>query len=71
MAFSTDSSIGDLLGDEAAKAVLIKHMPGIADHPQIGMAKAMGLSLKAVAGFSGGKITDEMLDAAGQELAAL
>ena len=71
MAFSTDSSIGDLFDDEAAKAVLIKHMPGISDHPQIGMAKAMGLSLKAVAGFSGGKITDEMLDAAGQELATL
>lgn len=71
MAFSTDSSIGDLLDDDAAKAVLIRHMPGIADHPQIGMAKTMGLSLKAVAGFSGGKITDQMLDAAGKELAAL
>jgi hypothetical protein len=71
MAFSTDSSIGDLLDDAAAKAVLLKHMPGIADHPQIGMAKAMGLSLKAVAGFSGGKITDDMLDAAAKDLAAL
>lgn len=71
MAFSSDSSIGDLLDDAASHAVLIKHMPGIADHPQIGMAKAMGLSLKAVAGFSGGKITDEMLAAVEQELAAL
>lgn len=71
MAFTTDDSIGDLLDDPAAKAVLLKHMPGIAEHPQIGMAKAMGLSLKAVAGFSAGKITDEMLDAAGKDLAAL
>ena len=71
MAFTTDSSIGDLLDNDAAKAVLLKHMPGIADHPQIGMAKAMGLSLKEVAGFSGGKITDDMLDAAGKDLAAL
>ena len=71
MALTTDSSIEDLLDNEAAKAVLLKHMPGIADHPQIGMAKAMGLSLKAVAGFSGGKITDAMLDAAAQDLAAL
>ena len=71
MAFTTDGSIGDLLDDDAAKAVLLKHMPGIVDHPQIGMAKAMGLSLKAVAGFSNGKITDDMLDAAGKELTAL
>ena len=43
-------------------------MPGMASHPQIGMARSMGLSLKAVAGFSGGKITGAMLDAVAAEL---
>ena len=68
MPFTTDSSIDDLLNDEAASAILTKHMPGMASHPQIGMARSMGLSLKAVAGFSGGKITDAMLDAVATEL---
>ena len=71
MAFSTDSSIADLFDVPAAAAVLNKHMPSMADHPQIGMAKSMGLSLKAVAGFSGGKITDDMLAAVATDLAAL
>jgi predicted RNA polymerase sigma factor len=69
MAFTTDSSIDDLLNDATVRAILDKHMPGMAAHPQIGMARSMGLSLKAVAGFSGGKITDAMLDAVAQELA--
>jgi hypothetical protein len=69
MTFTTDSSVDDLLNDETARAILDKHMPGIAAHPQIGMARSMGLSLKAVAGFSGGKITDEMLGAVANELA--
>ena len=71
MALTTDSSIADLFDNPAAAAVLNKHMPAMAQHPQIGMAKAMGLSLKAVAGFSDGKITDEMLAAVAAELAAL
>lgn len=71
MTFSTDSSIADLFDDPAAAAILSKHMPAMAEHPQIGMAKSMGLSLKAVAGFSGGKITDEMLAAVAADLAAL
>ncbi len=71
MAFSPDSSIADLFDDPAASAILNKHMPAMAEHPQIAMAKSMGLSLKAVAGFSGGKITDEMLAAVAADLAAL
>jgi hypothetical protein len=71
MALSTDSSIADLFDDPVAAAILDKHMPAMAAHPQIGMAKSMGLSLKAVAGFSGGKITDAMLDAVAADLAVL
>lgn len=71
MALTTDSSVADLFDNPAAAAVLTKHMPAMAEHPQIGMAKAMGLSLKAVAGFSDGKITDDMLAAVAADLAAL
>ncbi len=71
MALTTDSSVADLFDNPAAAAVLNQHMPAMATHPQIGMAKAMGLSLKAVAGFSDGKITGEMLAAVAADLAAL
>ena len=69
MGLSTQSKVGDLLANDTAKAILEKHMPGISNHPQIGMAKMM--SLQAVANFSGGLITKEMLEAADAELAAL
>lgn len=71
MALTTDSSIAGLFDNPAAAAVLNQHMPAMAAHPQIGMAKAMGLSLKAVAGFSDGKITDDMLAAVAAELVTL
>lgn len=69
MSFSSNSKVGDLLGNDAAKAVLEKHMPGFSSHPQIGMAK--GMSLQAVANFSAGKITKDMLAAINADLAAL
>ena len=69
MAFSAQSKVGDLLANDGAKAVLEKHMPGFSSHPQIGMAK--GMSLQAVANFSAGKITKDMLAAVDTDLAAL
>ena len=60
MAFSIQSSLGDLLDNEQTKAVLEQHMPGIADHPQIAMGR--GFPLAVVANFSGGLITQDMLD---------
>jgi len=69
MSFSIDSKLGDLLDNEATKAILEKHMPGISTHPQIGMGK--GFALAMVAKFSGGLITEEMLEKVGAELAAL
>ena len=71
MAFSIDTPIGDLLDNPATLAILDKLMPSLSSNPQIGMARGMGLSLKAVAGFSGGRITDDLLEAAGKEFAAL
>ncbi|WP_374319984.1 hypothetical protein [Aquabacterium sp.] len=69
MSFSIDSKLGDLLDNEATKAILEKHMPGISTHPQIGMGK--GFALAMVAKFSGGLITEEMLEKVNAELAAL
>lgn len=69
MAFSTQSSLGDLLDNEQTKAILEKHMPGIATHPQIAMGR--GFPLAVAANFSGGMITQEMLTAVDADLVAL
>jgi len=69
MSFSIESKLGDLLDNDATKAILEKHMPGISTHPQIGMGKGFALSM--VAKFSGGLITEEMLQKVGADLTAL
>jgi hypothetical protein len=68
--FSVDASkIGDLLGNNAARAVLDKHFPGISTNPQIGMAK--GMTLRAVSAFAPDQFSREALDAVNAELARL
>ncbi|SFI31908.1 hypothetical protein SAMN04515618_11737 [Collimonas sp. OK307] len=67
--FSTQSKLGDLLNNDATKAILEQHMPGISTHPQIAMGKEMPLSV--VASFSGGLITPEMLNKADADFAKL
>jgi hypothetical protein len=69
MAFSIQTSLGDLLDNEQTKAILEQHMPGISDHPQIAMGR--GFPLAVVANFSGGLITQEMLAAVDADLAKL
>jgi hypothetical protein len=69
MSFSIESKLGDLLDNEATKAILEKHMPGISTHPQIGMGRGFALSM--VAKFSGGLITEEMLQKVSAEFAGL
>jgi hypothetical protein len=69
MSFSIETKLGDLLDNEQTKAVLEKHMPGISTHPQIGMGKGFALSM--VAKFSGGMITEEMLQKVNDDLTAL
>ena len=61
--------IADLLANEAAKAVIDRHIPGLSSHPQISQAGPM--TLKAVQPYSGGMITDAMLEAVQRDLAAL
>jgi hypothetical protein len=53
------TSIGDLLDDPAAKAILVKYIPELANSPQI--AQARGLTLKAIQAYAGGALTDETL----------
>ncbi|MFN4327481.1 MAG: hypothetical protein ACK4FF_01285 [Limnobacter sp.] len=69
MALSTQTKLGDLLDNDASKAILEKHMPGISTHPQIAMGR--GFPLAVVANFSGGMITAEMLEKVDADLAAL
>ncbi len=69
MGFSTQSKLGDLLDNDQTKAILEKHMPGISTHPQIAMGR--GFPLAVVANFSGGMITQDMLDAVDTELSSL
>jgi len=69
MAFSIESTVGDLLDNPGPRAVLDKIMPQLATNPQIDMAR--GMSLKMVAGFSGGRITDALLAEVDAALAKL
>jgi cytochrome P450 len=64
-----DTKIGVLLGDPAARAVLDKHFPGVADDKRIGMAKSM--TLRTVQKFAPDMFTDAALNAADADLAKL
>ena len=68
--FSTSATrLGVLLSDEAAKAALDRHFPGVSDDPRIGMGK--GMTLRSIQKFSPELFTDEALDALDRELAKL
>jgi len=45
MAFTLDTTLGELLNDPQAKAVLEKQMPGVANNPMVAMAKGMTLNM--------------------------
>jgi hypothetical protein len=64
-----DAKLKDLLADERAQAVLLKHLGDLADSPQLEMA--MGLTLTQIAAFAPDKITPEALAAIGEDLAKL
>ena len=70
-AFTIDTPIEVLMADERAKAVVAKHFGGqdLAQHPAYEQFKS--LSLKAVAPFSQGLITEEMLAKIAADLAAI
>lgn len=68
-AFSIDTPIQTLVADARAKAVLDKYLPGIDQHPAYPQFKE--LSLRTVAPFSQGMITDELLAKIDADLTAI
>lgn len=64
-----ETTIGDLLADPAAKAVIDKHIPGLSDNPSISMAA--GMTLRAIQPMAADKITVESLDAIDAALAKI
>ncbi|WP_254049822.1 hypothetical protein [Novosphingobium sp. TH158] len=66
---TAETSIGTLLDDPAAKAILEKHLPGMAGNAQIDMAR--GMTLKQVQGFAPDQFSDELLAKIDADLAKL
>jgi hypothetical protein len=66
---SATSTIGDLLDNAATKAVLMKHVPGLAGNAQIEMARSM--TLKQIQGFAADQLSDEILAKIDLDLAAI
>jgi len=66
---TSTTSIGDLLDNPKAKAVLEKHLPEVAKSDQIDMARSM--TLKDIQSYAADTITDAKLKAIDADLAAL
>lgn len=68
--FSTaTSTVGEILDDPAAKAVVDRHLPTVFANPQIRMARP--LTLKGLQRFAKDSITDGALAAIDKDFAAL
>lgn len=67
-AFTTaDSDIGTLLDNPDTKAVLDKHVPGLAGNSQISLARAM--TLRQIQSFASDMLTDDVLASIDADLA--
>ncbi|MEO6716069.1 MAG: hypothetical protein ABIM50_02315 [Novosphingobium sp.] len=66
---TADTTIGDLLDNPAAKAVLMKHVPAMASNSQIEMARSM--TLKQIQPMAGDALSDELLAKIDMDLAAI
>ena len=66
---TADTTIGDLLDDPAAKAIVEKAVPGFTSQGQIEMAR--GMTLRAIQAFAPDDLTDERLNQIDAELAKL
>lgn len=49
MAYTMDTTLGDLLKDPQVKPVMEQYLPGISTHPMVAMAA--GMSLNAILNF--------------------
>ena len=56
---TTDTPIGDILDNPAAKAVVSKYLPEMMANEQVQMAR--GMTLKAVQQYSADTVTDKVL----------
>lgn len=45
MAFTLDTQIGTLLDDPRARAIIDQYLPGVSNHPMIGMARGFTLNM--------------------------
>jgi hypothetical protein len=45
MAFTLDTTLGELVSDPKAKAVLDKQLPSISSNPMVAMARGMSLNM--------------------------
>jgi len=45
MAFTVDSSLGQLLDDPQAKAVIDQYLPGLSTNPMVAMVRGMSLKM--------------------------
>lgn len=66
---SSETNIGTLIDDPAAKAILDKHIPSITTNAQIDMAR--GMTLKMIQQYAPGDVTDAKLAAIDADLAQL
>jgi hypothetical protein len=64
-----DTSLGDMLDDPAAKAILVKYLPQMVANPQIDMAR--GMTLKQMQSYAADQITDAKLAQIDADLAKL
>ncbi len=66
---SINSTLGVILDNERAKAILEKHIPGATSSPQLG--QAMGMSLRQVAAYAQELLTADILKAIDEDLSKL
>lgn len=69
MAFGINSRVRDIIGDERAKALLDRHVPGASTHPQLD--EALYMTLKEVSWYPESGLTPEKLNALVEDLEAL
>jgi hypothetical protein len=72
MAYTLDTTVGEILKDTGAVKILEKHVPGISKNPMLGLAKGMALkSLLAMPQAKDAGITEEMVKKVLTEINAL
>ncbi|MDM0045785.1 hypothetical protein QTH91_14955 [Variovorax dokdonensis] len=69
MAYSLESTVNELLANDAARAIIDKYLPGASSHPQVGMAG--GMTLAAVVQFGGKLFPPQTVEKIEAELRAL